>query len=225
MRTDLFASPLFVLSVALLLANDWILKAAFHNWLTGKLSDFAGLVAVTVFACALAPKRRALLATLISAAFAYWKSPYSQGLIDAANVVLPFSIGRTVDYSDLMALPAAWVAAGLALRMRGWSTRAWVRHGFVTVGLIAFTGTSSIPQYGERKIADFATLAPPSTAELQAVLDAVAARHDLTCDICDSLIDGRRYAESSSILMLVASVDAARLWSDVSALSRTSTLV
>jgi hypothetical protein len=36
--------PVAILSIAILILNDHVLKGAYGNWLTGKLSDFAGLV-------------------------------------------------------------------------------------------------------------------------------------------------------------------------------------
>jgi len=36
--------PAALLSIAVLIANDHLLKAMYGNWITGKLSDFAGLV-------------------------------------------------------------------------------------------------------------------------------------------------------------------------------------
>ena len=56
-RFDLLRSPLLLLAVGMLLLNDFVLKAAFHNWVTGKLSDVAGLAAVTIFCCALWPRQ------------------------------------------------------------------------------------------------------------------------------------------------------------------------
>ena len=40
------SSPGFLVALAVLLANDLWWKAAYDNWLTGKLSDFAGLFVV-----------------------------------------------------------------------------------------------------------------------------------------------------------------------------------
>jgi hypothetical protein len=52
-RFTLLRSPLLLLAVGVLLLNDFVLKVAFHNWLTGKLSDVAGLAAFTIFCGAL----------------------------------------------------------------------------------------------------------------------------------------------------------------------------
>lgn len=47
-RGELIASPVFVLSIAVLLLNDHILKAAWPGLITGKLSDVAGVAMVAV---------------------------------------------------------------------------------------------------------------------------------------------------------------------------------
>jgi len=39
----------FVICLGLLLLNDFYLKFEYHNWLTGKLSDFCGLFIFPVF--------------------------------------------------------------------------------------------------------------------------------------------------------------------------------
>ena len=101
-------------AVGVLLLNDFVLKAAFHNALTGKLSDVAGLAAVTIFCCALWPRHVRTVGAVITALFVYWKSPYASDAIEAANAVLPFAIGRTVDYTDLLALPVVWLVCGNA---------------------------------------------------------------------------------------------------------------
>jgi hypothetical protein len=40
-RARVFRSPGFLIAVAILVTNDFVLKNLFHNWLTGKLSDVA----------------------------------------------------------------------------------------------------------------------------------------------------------------------------------------
>ncbi|MBQ0740775.1 hypothetical protein J9332_41515, partial [Aquimarina celericrescens] len=42
-------NPIFLISLGGLILNDWFLKAFFHNTITGKLSDFAGLIAFPFF--------------------------------------------------------------------------------------------------------------------------------------------------------------------------------
>ena len=50
---------MFLVAPGLLAANDWLRKPLLHNTLTGKLSDFAGLLAFTIFCNAVFPRQRA----------------------------------------------------------------------------------------------------------------------------------------------------------------------
>jgi hypothetical protein len=103
-RLENLASPGFLIALLLLLANDLIFKAAFHNFITGKLSDFAGLFAFPFFWSALLPRRKKLIYFLTAMLFVIWKSPCSQPLINNWNNLGLFSINRVIDYSDLVAL-------------------------------------------------------------------------------------------------------------------------
>lgn len=114
-------SPLFLIGLATLLLNDFYLKAEFHNFWTGKISDLAGLFVFPLFWSAFFPKRKFLIFLATAAFFVFWKSPYSQDFINAWNEHGIFRIGRTVDYSDLFALavlPFAWIYFGLSESMR-----------------------------------------------------------------------------------------------------------
>src|SRR3989442_14409237 len=53
------SSPGFLAALAVLLANDLWWKPAFGNWLTDKLSDFAGLFVVGRTGHGLPPRQRA----------------------------------------------------------------------------------------------------------------------------------------------------------------------
>ncbi len=98
-------NPYFLISLVSLVTNDLFLKDEYHNWLTGKISDFAGIFVFTYFFRVLLPNRSVIIGVSISLAFALWKSPYSQGFIDAFSNAL-FPINRIVDMSDLIALTA-----------------------------------------------------------------------------------------------------------------------
>ena len=94
----------FVASLLLLLVNDAWLKAAYPGLLTGKLSDVAGTAVVTLLLLTVLPHRPGLVYAGMAAAFAWWKSPLSPPFLDAANALLPVTLGRVVDYTDLLAL-------------------------------------------------------------------------------------------------------------------------
>jgi hypothetical protein len=192
---EALGSPVFVCAVALLVANDFVLKPAFHNWLTGKISDFAGLAAFTIFLCAFRPERRRTIALGVTAAFVFWKSPLSQGAIDGFNAVSPLPIARTVDATDLIALPVVWwVCASWPLRT--WPVRRWALQVLAVLSVAAFAATSMpINRYEIREAVDFSGATPSDEAELQRLVDDVAARHKLRCAICGPLSSGRSYAE------------------------------
>ena len=143
-QMDLLATPLFVVSICLLALNDFVLKAYFHNWLTGKLSDIAGLIAFTIFACAIWPTRRWFVAVGICIGFVLWKSPYSQPAINLINDVLPFNVGRTIDYSDCVALPGAWLVCLFIFRLRPWPIQSWLVGAIAVLSLFLFTATSYV---------------------------------------------------------------------------------
>jgi hypothetical protein len=203
MRLDLLVSPAFIAATLLLAANDWLLKPLLHNWLTGKLSDFAGLTAITLFGLAFFPRNRWAVAALVAVAFTYWKSPYSQSVIDLVNDYSPFWIGRTVDYTDLIALPMIWIACCLAPAMRGISSRRWLQQAIAVLSLVVFTGTSYIDS---RSVRETARLPIPEAKdaiarmeeELRGILDGLAASYNLDCLVCESLIGGRLYGDRRS---------------------------
>ena len=100
----ILASRGFLIALLVLLMNDFVLKEQFHNGLTGKLSDFAGLFAFPLFWAAFFPRRQTSIFVSTAVLFVFWKSAYSQSLIEEWNRLPLFGIGRTVDYSDLWAL-------------------------------------------------------------------------------------------------------------------------
>ncbi|MBV9923479.1 MAG: hypothetical protein JOZ96_00455 [Acidobacteria bacterium] len=115
---DLLTSPGFVAGLLLLLANDFLLKPAFHDALTGKLSDFAGLFVFPLFWAALTPRWRRAAYALTALGFVFWKSSYAQPLIDAWNSLGLLRVARVVDPTDLWAL-VALPASFEYLRRRG----------------------------------------------------------------------------------------------------------
>jgi len=113
-RLDILGSPVFVISLFLLVMNDWYLKQAFHNELTGKLSDISGLTLCFLLFYSLYPGYPKIIFAILNAGFVYWKSPASQWFIDLWNSLEIATIARAIDYTDLLALPVvilAWIYA------------------------------------------------------------------------------------------------------------------
>jgi len=101
---NILVSPGFLLGLGLLLLNDFLFKHLFHGWLTGKLSDFSGLFIFPLFWTALFPRFKRTIYLTTATLFIFWKSEYSQSLIDLCSQWLFLPIARTVDLSDLLAL-------------------------------------------------------------------------------------------------------------------------
>lgn len=100
----LLLHPIFLLSVLLLLLNDFYLKPAYHNWFTGKLSDFSGLFAFAVFLTAVSGIQKLHIIIFVVLSFFWWKSPLSAGFILFLNQGAGIHVSRVVDYTDLWAL-------------------------------------------------------------------------------------------------------------------------
>jgi hypothetical protein len=107
--------PSTVVALALLVINDHLLKAASPGWVTGKLSDLAGLVLapplLAVLAVLVAPRlpaRRAGRVAMVTVAvgFAAIKaSPYGAELASSVWSLITPSLVRA-DPADLLTLPA-----------------------------------------------------------------------------------------------------------------------
>ena len=151
----LLTSPCFLLGLSLLLANDFLFKPFFHNWLTGKLSDFAGLFILPLFLATFAPRQRRSIYWLTAIAFAFWKSLYSQPLIDWWNALTLFRIERTVDLTDLMALVVLlpsyfyFQSHQLPSQVSRFAVRRLATYAVIVTSLFAFTATQ---RAGEQRL-------------------------------------------------------------------------
>ncbi|WP_118950197.1 hypothetical protein [Taibaiella helva] len=100
----LLFNPWLLLSLAVLLLNDHYGKARYHNVLTGKLSDIAGLVLLPLLLAYLFPRLKHYAVLPAALFFICWKLPLSERFIAAYNRVALIPIERIVDYTDLWAL-------------------------------------------------------------------------------------------------------------------------
>lgn len=144
---DLLLSPLLLASLALLVVNDHALKPAFHDAVTGKLSDFAGVAALALVLRALLPRHRWTPCLLAGAAFVLWKSPASQPLVDAVNAAGWGPVGRVVDWTDLAALLVLPIALRHQPRRRTPTAARRALAPAVAVScVLAFAATSRLPE-------------------------------------------------------------------------------
>jgi len=140
----------FILCLGLLLLNDFYLKAAYHNLLTGKLSDICGLFIFPIFWSVLKPKYTSGIFIGTALFFIYWKSECSQSFIDFFSATF-FPIERTIDITDLLTLPilaAAWFSLKNDLehvKVAGWQ-RKCNPYIIAALTLFSFYSTSK-PRY------------------------------------------------------------------------------
>ncbi len=109
-------------AVVVLVVNDWVLKPRFHDWVTGKLSDVAGLLFAPIVLCAMIGlalrlarrpgylTHRRLVACCIATAAGF----AAVKLVAPAREVLAGWIGHHAefypDWTDLFALPSVVIA-------------------------------------------------------------------------------------------------------------------
>jgi hypothetical protein len=142
-RLAALLSPGFLAALALLLWNDLLLKPALDNWLTGKLSDVAGLFVVVVLGTALRPGRGLAVVLTTVAGFTLWKSPASQPLIDGWNALGLVAIDRVVDWTDLAALAVTPAARQYAATAAPLAPETF-RYPVLAMALLAILGTSTV---------------------------------------------------------------------------------
>lgn len=119
--TRVFRHPLTICSIALLLVNDHILKLYFPSWLTGKLSDFAGLfffpflLALMLYPLLRSERRSIVFALFLTASiFIPLKTvpAFHADVIAALQSNLGLTLVISLDPTDLIALIAllpAWL--------------------------------------------------------------------------------------------------------------------
>ncbi len=151
----ILTSYYFLIGLTLLLLNDFLFKELFGNWITGKLSDFAGLFIFPLFWTALLPKHKNKIFVITGILFIYWKSAYSQEIIDIWNSFGLFDVARTVDYTDLIALsvlPFAFFIHKEKDRIRKFN----ISPVFpLIISLFAFTATSYQRDYNYNTTYEF----------------------------------------------------------------------
>ena len=112
-RTRLIATPVFAGIVGLLLLNDHVLKSAWPGWVTGKLSDAAGVAMVAIGLTALIRVRAVAFGLTIAAFTALKVVP------PVAVAAAPFLGGVTrTDPTDLIALLVLWPVGRWVARPR-----------------------------------------------------------------------------------------------------------
>lgn len=135
----------FIFGLTILLLNDFVLKERYGNWLTGKLSDFAGLFIFLLFWTSLLPGHKHKIFLLTGLLFIVWKSPISQTLIDIWNNTGLWYVYRTVDITDLIALISLPIAFRLETISEKLATVSLTPYIPLVISAFAFMATSKGP--------------------------------------------------------------------------------
>lgn len=132
MRRSLILHPMALVTLVALVVNDHWLKTRYPGWVTGKLSDFAGLLLLPILIVAtielatrtlLSIRAVWIIASTVTVGFVLVESTalgaqmYEQGmgilqlpfrsLISGADAAVP--VHHVADLADLIALPVAFV--------------------------------------------------------------------------------------------------------------------
>jgi hypothetical protein len=102
-KPDVLLSPLFILALGLLLLNDFYLKYEYSNFLTGKLSDVAGLFLFPYFLSSFRIKYSKAIYIGTAVLFMFWKSPFSTEFIHWVQAT-GIGFNRVIDHTDVFAL-------------------------------------------------------------------------------------------------------------------------
>lgn len=166
------ASPVFWVALAVLLVNDHVLKhSAAAGWLTGKLSDLAGLIVAPVLAVSLARARvpKAMLACFVLVTATFVAIKVSVAAANAVTVAMswigvPWRIWT--DPTDLIALgvlPLAWRCCAPLPRLP--RAHPGVERFGAIVGALACVATST--SYDEIETSAFAVNLTHDSVRLQ----------------------------------------------------------
>jgi hypothetical protein len=193
---ELFAQPGFLVALALLLANDFYLKSHYANWLTGKLSDFAGLYVFTQFVATCLGGRIVSTAVTSAVLFTVWKSPMATPLIEIVNRYSVLPIHRTIDYTDLMALAVLPVAVRFfaARNTFPWS---FIKYPVAALTMLGIMATSTIPRYYNVRM-DLREI-PTREGNMDstyAEIDKLLATRGMRCVACAEESPYREYLDS-----------------------------
>lgn len=138
----------FIVGLVILICNDMWLKWGYHNYLTGKLSDFAGLFIFPMFLAYVFPRIKKQAAIITGIGFFLWKLPVAGMFINWVNLNPFFQINRVADYSDYSAflvLPFSHRIIERSFYQPLYSNtyiKIVGRYAVIAASLMAFTATS-----------------------------------------------------------------------------------
>lgn len=189
---EVLSQPVFLVALLALVVNDLHLKMHYPSWLTGKLSDFAGLYVFAQFIAALSGIRIARAAIASGVLFVAWKSPAATPLIEFLNSYSPLRVHRTIDYTDLAALCVLPFAVRLYAARTKWRT-SFLRYPAAAITMLAIMATSVVPpSYNVRLDLQDPQNGGPAIDVTYAEVDKLLTGQGMRCVAC---AEGSSYRE------------------------------
>lgn len=148
---ELILNPYFIVGLIVLLMNDFYLKYEYGNFITGKLSDFAGLLIFPMFVATIIPRLNKSISLLTGLGFILWKLPLFTPVIDFINQYSFVTVYRTIDYSDYIALCILPLSHYLINHQERYSIlnfdkiRSYSKYALLGISFFAFCATSVAP--------------------------------------------------------------------------------
>lgn len=144
-----------VISLVILLVNDFYLKRAIPSIVTGKLSDFAGLFLFPLFISTFFPTKKLFIYGLTLIGFFIWKLPIADNFIIYWNNLFNYKINRVSDYTDYIAfliLPISYYYGHKKIiKINNQFVRKGLRYCFSFLVIFSFLATAgthgSIKEY------------------------------------------------------------------------------
>jgi hypothetical protein len=214
-------SWIFILCLAVLFINDWWLKAAYPNALTGKISDFAGIALVTLLALAAWPRRKYIIYACIALAFLWWKSPLSEPLIQFVNAHGPYPIGRVVDYTDLIALAIMPFCRNILDKntssciLNRESIRNIIAVPIAAMTIFVMMATSAMPTRQEFAIQTIKSSSELKTDEVAARIRKLAEEKEMQCQDCSHPLESAIFGYNHGIMLKYSFIGKKRVRFDI----------
>jgi hypothetical protein len=188
-KSSIYNSWPLYLSVALLILNDHIFKEAYPSWLTGKLSDFSGIFLIILFLRSVGPDHARKITTAVIVLFAFWKSTYSQPLINSINMYSDIKIGRVVDLTDLMALTIIPIAHHVFENSQKFNINlnivGLLKIPVITVAVLAITGTALVNNWTSYTIKQKSQGQQIDRVTAISIIKRAVVSYGLVCVKCD----------------------------------------
>ncbi len=149
---NILLSKGFLFGLTILILNDNYFKYHFPGFVTGKLSDIAGLYIFPMFLSAIIKKNQTQFYWLTFIGFIIWKLPISDIVITEWNNLNLYRISRVNDYSDYLALAVLPLSYHYQPKETLFSNRMFVSNSICIASIFAFCSTAgthgSIKSYG-----------------------------------------------------------------------------